>query len=475
MLPKGTNFTSILKVSPGTRAESKSGGFSIDGASGAENTFVIDGQEVTNYRNAGLNGNQNIPFALVQEVQVKSSGFNAEFGGATGGVINVVTKGGNNDFHGVFGSEFTSEKLQGKNRPSLNRFTSGSASAGTFTQVVEYNTAPQSGGVGFFPSFNLSGPVIKDKVWFFTSYSPQIDENSVRSTFYTSGPAATRTFVAEEDYSNKTINDYSFARIDANPFSNLRLTGTFLYNPYTQRGTIPYGTLNIGSTPATSPEAASLMGGRQTSNNVTFQAVYTPFSSVVTTFRYSRGFLNEKLGNYGIAWTGMRYICTTGNTSTLSFGSDACNQGEADPSNTQTVKDISIRTNYEGDIAFNFNGGGRHSLKGGYQHQSIFNDLLKGYTERIYLQYGRDINNDFNWSNIATPTPGAIGHGALYRYGEKGQGSNLNQAIYIQDNWQIMNRLTLNIGVRVEKKHYHHSMVLTLRLASVGEIRLLLV
>ncbi|MFV0389425.1 MAG: hypothetical protein ACK5NT_11800 [Pyrinomonadaceae bacterium] len=136
----------------------------------------------------------------------------------------------------------------------------------------------------------------------------------------------------------------------------------------------------------------------------------------------------------------------------MSFGADACSQGDVDPDNTKTEKDVSIRTNYEGDVTYSFIAGGRHALKGGYQHQSIFNDLLKNYTERIYLEYGRQIDNDSRWSNIATPTAGAIGHGALYRYGEKGSGSNLNQAIYVQDGWQIANRLTLNLGVRVEKE-----------------------
>jgi len=95
-VPKGTNFTSLLKIAPAVRTEPLSGGFQVDGASGSENTFVIDGQEVTNFNTGTLNTNNNLPFQLVQEVQVKSSGFEAEFGGATGGVINVVTKGGNN-------------------------------------------------------------------------------------------------------------------------------------------------------------------------------------------------------------------------------------------------------------------------------------------------------------------------------------------------------------------------------------------
>jgi hypothetical protein len=90
LLPKGTNFTSLLQIAPSVRAEPLGGGFQIDGASGSENTFIIDGQEVSNFRTGTLNTNNNIPFQFVQEVQVKSSGFEAEFGGATGGVINVV-------------------------------------------------------------------------------------------------------------------------------------------------------------------------------------------------------------------------------------------------------------------------------------------------------------------------------------------------------------------------------------------------
>jgi len=73
LLPKGTNFTSLLTVAPGVRNEPLSGGFQIDGASGSENTFIIDGQEVTNFRTGTLNQNNNIPFQFVQEVQVKSS------------------------------------------------------------------------------------------------------------------------------------------------------------------------------------------------------------------------------------------------------------------------------------------------------------------------------------------------------------------------------------------------------------------
>lgn len=60
-LPKGTNFTSLLKAAPGTRPE---GGFAVDGASGSENTFITDGQEVSNFR-AGAVSQTKISDALM--------------------------------------------------------------------------------------------------------------------------------------------------------------------------------------------------------------------------------------------------------------------------------------------------------------------------------------------------------------------------------------------------------------------------
>ena len=111
-IPRGTKVDSVLKLSGATREEPLSRGFQVDGASGAENTFVIDGSEVTNFRTGQLRDTNNLPFQFVQEVQVKTSGFDAEFGGATGGVINVVTKSGGNEFHGDFGMQFETRQSQ---------------------------------------------------------------------------------------------------------------------------------------------------------------------------------------------------------------------------------------------------------------------------------------------------------------------------------------------------------------------------
>jgi hypothetical protein len=461
LLPKGTDFLSVLKTSPGTRPDPIAGGYTVDGATNSENVFVIDGQEVTNYRNAGINGNNQIPLQLVQEVQVKSSGFDAEFGGATGGVINVVTKGGSNQWRGEFGIQFDTAKFRGENRPTLSRFTAGSGA--TFTQTVEYYKAPKSDYLNVFPTANLSGPILKDKVWFFGSYTPQVFDTKVKTNFYTNLPAATRTLNSTDTYRNKRTYEYAFGRIDASPIDSLRISATYLWNPIIDEGLAPFGTVSFASDPAVNFGGAigtlqgsalrDKQGGRQNGNNVTVQGVYTPTGNLVFTGRYSRGFLNEKLGNYFIP-TGIQFVCVQGVAAATNPNS--CPNGPnsfTGPSNTITRFDVSVRENWEADASYIFNAAGRHELKGGYQHMTIFNDLNKGFTTRIYLDYTGRINESLlAWTSAATPAANAVGAGALYRFGQLGSGSNLNQAIYIQDKWQPFKRLTLNLGIRFEKE-----------------------
>src|SRR5919205_1281543 len=118
LLPKTLRFSSVLEVAPGARNEVKGGGLQIDGASGSENAYVVDGLEVTRVREGTLGTTKNIPFDFVREVQVKSAGYEAEFGGATGGVINVVTRSGSNEFHGEARFEFGLDELNASDRAS---------------------------------------------------------------------------------------------------------------------------------------------------------------------------------------------------------------------------------------------------------------------------------------------------------------------------------------------------------------------
>ena len=301
-LPKGTTFGTLLKIAPNVRPEPLGGGFQIDGASGSENVFVIDGQEVTNFATGTLNANNNLPFELLQEVQIKSTGFEAEYGGATGGVINAVTAGGNNDWHGNFGMSFTPKTFRGDFTPTLNDWGNG---PGEF----DYFTRRNDGGMNFFPTASLSGPIAKDKVWGFVSYSPQIFETDrTKDYFNTDDPG--RTINQTENYRSTIRREAAFARVDAQPISSLRVYGTFLWNPQSNEGELPTTGLTQGL-PAISVSEYAGRGGRVNSNAYNTQATWTPNNWMILNFRTGRSFLNEKGSAYGRT-AGQRFAVSTG-------------------------------------------------------------------------------------------------------------------------------------------------------------------
>ena len=106
-VPKTRQFFSLVVFAPGARQEPLqsnnrgNNGFQIDGASDGENTYLIEGMDTTDVQSGGVGQvGQSYNMDFVEEVQIKSSGFEAEYGGATGGVINLIQKrGGDFDQH----------------------------------------------------------------------------------------------------------------------------------------------------------------------------------------------------------------------------------------------------------------------------------------------------------------------------------------------------------------------------------------
>ena len=97
-MPKARSFQDVALTSPSVNSGAIEGGIQINGASGAENNFTVDGLSVTGVING--DSRQDAVYEFLQEVQVKTSGMEAEYGGALGGVISAVTKSGGNAFHG---------------------------------------------------------------------------------------------------------------------------------------------------------------------------------------------------------------------------------------------------------------------------------------------------------------------------------------------------------------------------------------
>jgi hypothetical protein len=97
------------------------------------------------------------------------------------------------------------------------------------------------------------------------------------------------------------------------------------------------------------------------------------------------------------------------------------------------------------------NAGGRHNFKFGYQRNALSNTTRQGYIDTgiVVLVYGQGINNGTG----QTPTPGNLGYGYLQRFGTSGEAKSTNHALFVQDSWTVNNRLTLNLGVRIENEN----------------------
>src|SRR5207244_13472969 len=89
-------FEAVSTAIPGVHTDIY--GLQMNGAGGPEQNYIIDGVNVTNpaYGTQGTTLIQD----FVQEVDIKTGGYQAEYGRASGGIINVVTKSGGNEFHG---------------------------------------------------------------------------------------------------------------------------------------------------------------------------------------------------------------------------------------------------------------------------------------------------------------------------------------------------------------------------------------
>jgi len=181
--PLSRNLTDIVLLAPGTsQGDSAFGNLaSIAGSSVAENVYLINGLDTTNFRN--FTGSSTVPFEFYDTVEVKTGGYAAEFGKAIGGVVNAVTKSGSNEWKFGGNVYYYPEDMYDNKRDtfsSLNRF-----------DKRDYKT------------YNVyaSGPIIKDKAFFYVLASPTDNESN---DAYTSG----------DNYTSVTDETFYGAKLD---------------------------------------------------------------------------------------------------------------------------------------------------------------------------------------------------------------------------------------------------------------------
>ena len=172
-LPVARNITSVALLAPGTtRGDSAFGNLaSFGGSSVAENAYFINGFNVTNiYKGVAYS---QLPFEAISETQVKTGGYGAEFGRSTGGVINIITKRGGNEF-AFGGNVYYSPNSLAETNPDVY-YADGSI----------YNSNSDQTSEGMSLAAYASGPIIKDQLFFYVMAQQNKRESEVASSVIT--------------------------------------------------------------------------------------------------------------------------------------------------------------------------------------------------------------------------------------------------------------------------------------------------
>jgi hypothetical protein len=173
-LPVQRGVAGLFYLAPGVVSGGGTGASnpSIGGASGLENLYVADGVSITDTAFGGLgiysrvygSVGTGINLAFIKEVQVKTGGFQPQYGGATGGVVQIVTKSGGHDFHGAVAGYWQPQQFEAQ-RVNPDDF----GLANPFGKLIHNANADVSGEIGG------SVPGMRNNLFFFGSFDPTLN------------------------------------------------------------------------------------------------------------------------------------------------------------------------------------------------------------------------------------------------------------------------------------------------------------
>jgi len=502
-VPRGTSFQSVIQfapsarneplmgntttngsgsVSPGNGSNGQSFGYSIAGGSDSENSYLVEGQETANL--IGGYSHTNVPFDFIQEVEVKSSGVQAEYGGALGGVVNVIMKKGSNHYHGSVFSTFENQALDAGPTPT-ERYDplSSQTPQPTWTSSAlptdcvnftaycglsdatyqSYQTAKQHFS-DIRPGFTFGGPLLPfsarltDKLFFFVGFNPDLNRyaNSVNYNTATSGFPT----LGKVPFSQNTNTYYTTARIDAQATKKIRLFGSWLYQLQRQNGQLlPTADSVSGYYNAATAQSPSFYSHGQgfDAPNVTVNtgADITLTPSIVSTTRF--GYYFENYHDFGFPSGGSVFQLQS-----PGFGEPAGYQNTALVNDTHynSSKAIELSTDVAWYKSTKF---GTHNFKFGYQVNRNSNLIQQVYNEPFLevfpLSAGAyDPGSPLGQANCnqygggAANCDGADGYVTVYDFGTAGKAIAYDNGFYGQDSWTAGRGITIDAGLRVEKE-----------------------
>lgn len=512
-LPKGRSYQSLIALAPGARQEPlqssrtdrlRQNGFQIDGASDSENTYLVEGLDTSNIQNGGIK--QNVVFEFIEQVQVKTSGTEAEYGGAMGGVVNVVQKRGSNDWHGSLLAYFSNNALDANDQcattpqpvqsesvvPSGQQIQCGqrydpntSVNTGArLDQAANYYVQKKDQYSNIEAGYQVGGPLLKNKLWLFSSYIPDVNRIS-RSVLFTGSISPGVHGYTRSDTIHNMLN-----RLDAQLFDKLHLYAGWQYGYHRiigQLPSIPDSAIGQANPIATGDptQYRSDTGSVNPSNIFNFGGDYTLNSRTLIAVRYGYFYYNSE--DRGLP-NGIRNIyqndLTVGVTTSPLDGSTliptasspgasfAHSAGFTNISNNlTTLHDMFSRKAFATDVSYSLSKWGTHNFKFGYGFNHLFNDVFQGInTARINVFVGQtytpstpagvaacgtiESQNVANYGSGANVCAGYAGYFTVMDgITTVGDASSYNHGIYGEDAWTVGHGLTLNLGVRFDKEY----------------------
>jgi Carboxypeptidase regulatory-like domain len=425
-LPKGRSWESIVELAPSVNTEdlNRTRGLSFQGASVHENVYIVDGVDATETTSASQG--QDVVFEFLENIQVKSGFLGAEYGGALGGVVNMQTKSGSNEFRGGLNFQYSGSRLAGDPRQRLRI-------APTNTLLSEYIQDPEDESrVLDFGGF-LGGPIRKDKLWFFAGVMPQNTDTS-RTVNY----PATSTLPAQSVTVDSTgRRPFASAKLTWRAASDLTVNLSYQFAPRKDVGRLP--SFDLTDDRASDFKSLGVERNRSTyALNADWVASPTVFVNAFA------GYYTQRGGSLGVP-VGDRFRCVTSNLSIAGVPADLqCAAGyQTLLDNNPTLREENDRLSLGASANFNFKAAGNHSLKVGIQYatpKSTTENLLTG--ERV----------DLHWGLSQIGIRGQYGYWRNITISNKGAAKSRNAAAFIQDQW-TKDRVTFNLGLRLENEH----------------------
>jgi len=475
-LPKGTSYTSLIQLAPGARNEPlQGGGPQINGGANAENSYLVEGQETANIKYG--TSNAAVPVDFISEVQVKTSGIEAQYEGSMSGTINVVMAKGGSRWHGKLSTMYNQDGFDAQ--PTSNyRYDPNSSETDTPDGTPLYDPAIQSyqskkDTYSYWqPLAMLGGPIWKDRIWGNVAFAPSILSQS--------RPLLSGTTVVP--FKSDTKQYFGYGRLDGLVTSRVRVFGSWLTQYKRVRGILP--TTADSVTGLVNPSASSLsaygyqLGNVSPNQNLNVGADVTINSKLIATTRWGHFF--DNYGDRGYPSDVVYNWRTDGTTATALDGTAISSTPLGQGAGTITgplvsgyKKDADNHNQFTQDLEwYKSTKLGSHDMKFGYSYNTLQNDVLNAYTGpyvRLYIgsryTYAGDTGaancatvDDYNQAHYGTTgstgtnCKGDYGYLRVRDFGTNGTAKTNNNGFFVQDAWNTGKGLTISAGVRFDKE-----------------------